>query len=108
MISPRALAIASKLRAARFRKSAFNFAKAISIGFRSGEYGGRNSSQAPFALTSSSARGLLWKATLSRMTTLPFVIVGANWVSIQVSKMRLFIGLSTIQVATISKIEGQR
>jgi len=37
MISPSALVMASKLRAARFRRSALSFEKANSIGFRSGE-----------------------------------------------------------------------
>lgn len=37
MMSPRALAIVSKLRAARFLRSALSFENAISMGFRSGE-----------------------------------------------------------------------
>lgn|GEM_PF-1085665 len=37
MISPSAFEMASKLRAARFLRSALSFEKAISIGFRSGE-----------------------------------------------------------------------
>jgi hypothetical protein len=62
---------ASKVLAAFFRSSALSLEKAISIGFRSGEYGGRNRSHAPRLRTRSAARSLLWKPTLSRMTMSP-------------------------------------
>lgn len=50
----------SKDRAARLRSKAFSFAKAVSMGLRSGEYGGSGNSPAPRWRTSSAARSLLW------------------------------------------------
>ncbi|CAA7627845.1 hypothetical protein MCP1_730004 [Candidatus Terasakiella magnetica] len=44
-----------------------SFENAISIGLRSGEYGGRNRMKAPRARMIRSARGLLWAARLSRI-----------------------------------------
>ena len=50
------------------RSRALSFAKAISIGLRSGLLGGRNKSQAPRLRMACSAAGLLWAGRLSRMT----------------------------------------
>lgn len=50
---------------------ALSLAKAISIGFRSGLYGGRKRNQAPRSLRMVLAFSLLCAARLSRMTTSP-------------------------------------
>ena len=52
--------------------------KANSIGLRSGEYDGRNSTHAPRLLINCSTFWLLWKATLSMITTSPGDRVGAS------------------------------
>src|SRR5262245_57663557 len=70
----------SKVLGAFLRRSALSFQKAISVGLRSGEYGGKNSIYAPRRRTSSAARSPLWKPTLSRMTTSPSASSGARWV----------------------------
>jgi hypothetical protein len=59
-MSPRAAQSASNVRVAALRRSALILANAISIGFRSGEYCGRNRSHAPRALSALAARALLW------------------------------------------------
>jgi hypothetical protein len=57
------------------------FEKAISMGFRSGLYGGRNRNQAPISRRVRVAPGLLWLDRLSRITTSPARSVRASWVS---------------------------
>ena len=47
----------------------FMFAKSLSIGLSSGEYGGKNSKLAPQAAINASVCWLLWKDALSNMTT---------------------------------------
>jgi len=66
-----------------------------------GRIGWQEEKPCAFRLTICSARSLLWKPTLSRMTTSPGDSVGASCVSIQVSKMRRFIGALTINGATM-------
>ena len=53
------------VRAAAFRIRVFNFENAISIGFRSGEYGGRKIRSLPWARSSARARLDLWDDRLS-------------------------------------------
>jgi|GEM_PF-2252532 hypothetical protein len=60
---------------------AFSFEKAISLGFKSGLYGGRKRNQAPRCLRACLAFSLLWLGRLSRITTSPGSSVGASWVS---------------------------
>lgn len=55
-----------KVRAPILRGCAFSFEKAISIGFRSGLYGGRNKNQHPASRIALEAEGFLCE-----MTTLP-------------------------------------
>ena len=50
---------------------ALSFEKAISMGFRSGEYGGKNRNQHPASRIALAAEAFLWVARLSRMTTVP-------------------------------------
>jgi len=52
-------------------RCAFSFEKAISIGLRSGLYGGRKRNQAPRCLRIALAFSLLWLGRLSRITNLP-------------------------------------
>ena len=85
-MSPTARQRASEDLAAAFLRWAFSLAKAISIGFRSGEYGGRNRNHALFSFRHRAALALLWTARLSRMTISPVFSVGASWVSMYVSK----------------------
>src|SRR4051812_17967451 len=80
-MSPKAAQSASNVRVAALRRSALILANAISIGFRSGEYCGRNRNQAPRALSAVAARALLWTERLSAITTSPGRRVGASWVS---------------------------
>ena len=47
----------------------FMFAKSLSIGLSSGEYGGKKSKLAPQAVINVSVCRLLWKDALSKMTT---------------------------------------
>ena len=54
-----------------FRSPALNLAKASSIGFRSGEYGGRYISFAPTASIASRTPATLWLARLSMTTVSP-------------------------------------
>lgn len=70
------------------------------MGFRSGEYGGRNKNHAPRSRNIFAARGLLWLDKLSRMTTSPFFSVGASWVSTYVSNLLRFIVPSMTQGAS--------
>src|SRR3954470_9598719 len=70
-----------RARGRLLRRSALILANAISIGFRSGEYCGRNKNQAPRALSACAARALLWTERLSAITTSPGRRVGASWVS---------------------------
>src|SRR3546814_1304673 len=67
-MSPMASIRGSKERAAAFRRWALSLEKAISIGFRSGEYCGRKSIHAPCARKAASALALLWTDRLSRIT----------------------------------------
>src|SRR5512134_540768 len=57
---------------------ALSLAKAISIGFRSGLYGGRKRNQAPRSLRMVLAFSLLCAARLSRMTAWPASSIGAS------------------------------
>src|SRR3546814_3183917 len=66
-MSPMASIRGSKERAAAFRRWALSLEKAISIGFRSGEYCGRKSIHAPCARKAASALALLWTDRLSRI-----------------------------------------
>ena len=66
-MSPMASMRASKVRAAMRLRWALSLEKACSIGFRSGEYCGRNSIHAPRAWTVASALALLWTERLSRI-----------------------------------------
>lgn len=56
----------------------FAIAQPGSIGFRSGEYGGRNSTRAPRASITETKRGSLCAGALSRMTTSPRRNFGAR------------------------------
>ena len=47
VIAPRAAQSVSKVRVAALRRSALILANAVSMGFKSGEYWGRNKNQAP-------------------------------------------------------------
>src|SRR6056297_1671905 len=57
---------ASQVRAAALPINALSFAKAISMGLGSGGRGGRKRNRAPFALSVSAARALVWLDRLSR------------------------------------------
>ena len=59
-MSPRASNRASEVLAPIRRKWALSFENAISMGFRSGLYGGRNKNQHPCLFKDWAARGLLW------------------------------------------------
>src|ERR1022692_1890931 len=62
---------ASAVLALSERKTCFSLAQACSMGFRSGEYGGRYSSSAPAAAISSRTPLTLWALRLSMTTTSP-------------------------------------
>jgi len=71
---------ASAVRVAAFRSSALSLENSFSIGFKSGEYGGRYSSVAPAEVIASWTPLTLWLLRLSRMTTSPVFSAGArNW-----------------------------
>ena len=78
-MSSRASNRASKVLAPIRRKWALSFENAISIGLRSGLYGGRNKNQHPCLFKAWAARGLLWVDRLSRMTTVPGSSTGARF-----------------------------
>lgn len=58
-------------RAAAFRRRALSLAKAISMGLKSGEYGGRKSGLAPVLWIASRMPETLWAGRLSMMTMSP-------------------------------------
>src|SRR5580704_12375409 len=58
---------ASMVRTALARRWALSFAKAISIGLRSGLQGGRNKTRAPLSRMAFLATGLLWAGRLSML-----------------------------------------
>ena len=59
-MSPRALKSASKVRAPILRRWALSLENAISIGFRSGEYGGKKRDRRPLSFNACAARGFWW------------------------------------------------
>ncbi len=67
-----------KDRAPILRRCALSFEKAISIGFRSGLYGGKNKNQHPAFRMALAAAAFLCVARLSRMTTVPGESSGTN------------------------------
>ncbi len=74
-------------RSSALRSSVFSLANIISIGFRSGLYGGRNNRCAPTARTARRTAFPLWLPRLSTITTSPGLRVGTrNWVT-QARKM---------------------
>jgi hypothetical protein len=56
-------------------------AKSFSMGFKSGEYGGKNKRVAALLAISSWVWGLLWKGALSMTTTCVSFKRGQSWVS---------------------------
>ena len=66
-----------------------------------------SNSHAPRWRTSSAARSLLWKATLSRITTSPFSSSGASCVATYVSKQALFIRTAAAQSALLNEKAGE-
>ena len=102
-MSPMALQSLSIERISLALRWALSFENAISIGLKSGEYGGRNNIQAPRSLRNSAALGLLCDDRLSAMTTSPFDIVGASWVSTYLSKISLFMAPSITHGAVSPK-----
>ncbi len=73
-----AAARASAVRAAAVRSSVLSLLQAFSMGFRSGEYGGRYSSVAPAASIASRTPLTLWAERLSITTTSPRLRLGAS------------------------------
>jgi len=69
---------AGKVRGLRDRKRDFTFDQQFSIGFRSGEYAGRNRTHAPTASMASSMSSSLWIGLLAMNTILPRVRVGTS------------------------------
>jgi hypothetical protein len=61
------------------RRIAFSFDQQSSIGFRSGEYGGRNSGSAPAASINARADFRWWAPRLSSTTTSPGSSTGTKW-----------------------------
>lgn len=81
-MSPSASIRVSNVLAPMHLRCALSLAKAISIGLRSGEKGGRNRNQHLHLLRACATRWLLLVDRLSRMTTVPGSKAGARWVSI--------------------------
>ena len=75
-MSPMASNTEVKLRAPMRRRWALSFEKAISMGFKSGEYGGKYKNQHPWARNAAAASLLWWVARLSRITAVPGAISG--------------------------------
>ena len=69
---------ASKVRALAFRNRSLNFAKTCSIGLRAGEYLGRKTRRAPTSRIAWRTALPLCEPRLSRITTSPFLSVGAR------------------------------
>jgi hypothetical protein len=76
--TPNASWSASTVRAARVRSSPFTFDQIISIGLRSGEYGGRYNTLAPADSICRRMSGRLWAVRLSITTTSPGRSVGMS------------------------------
>src|SRR6202020_1360294 len=75
---PRAFHNAPTVRSGLARSNAFSFAKAGSIGFRSGLYGGMDIRLAPAPSIASRTPATLCERRLSRMTTSPGRSVGTR------------------------------
>ncbi len=89
-MSPTARQRASRVRALIRLRCALSLAKAISMGLRSGAVGREEQEPGAAFFEDRPSFSLLWEARLSRMTTSPGRIVGASWVSTQVSKIFRF------------------
>jgi hypothetical protein len=94
---------ASLLLALAVRKRCLSLDHAFSIGFRSGEYGGRYSKWAPASSMCCRIGGTLCEAKLSITTTSPGCSAGHNTCATKASKMSLSVASSMVMAATIPR-----